>query len=121
MMCASLLVTLPGRDAPVSARECYRVRRERIAPGAVLLRITDRRGPNRIRVLRVDQSRELTLDTVLANDAIPRHETTSSMATREGALAAINGDYTLLPSDPGAGRPVNLFARDGRLDASPLI
>ncbi|MDQ4025519.1 MAG: hypothetical protein M3217_08525, partial [Actinomycetota bacterium] len=81
----------------------------------------DRKVPNRIRVLRVDKSRELTLDTVLANDVIPGHETTSSMASRKGAIAAINGDYTLTPSDPGAGRPVNLFATDGRLDASPLI
>jgi hypothetical protein len=103
------------------ARERYRIRRERVAPGLTLLRIFDRRGPNRIRVLRVDALRELTLDTVLANDAIPGHETTSSMAERKGAIAAINGDYTLLPSDPGAGRPVNLFAADGELVTSSLI
>ena len=123
-LCAILvlaLAALPGSDVSVSARERYKVSRQRVAPGLVLVKIVDRRGPNRIRVLRVDKSRELTLDTVLANDKIPGHETTSSMARRKGAIAAINGDYTLLPSDPGAGRPVNLFARDGRLDASPLI
>ena len=97
------------------------MRRERVAPGLVLVRMYDREMPNRIRVLRVDKSRELTLDTVLANDKLPGHETTSSMASRKGAIAAVNGDYTLLPSDPGAGRPVNLFATDGRLETSPLI
>ncbi|HEV2756310.1 MAG TPA: phosphodiester glycosidase family protein [Actinomycetota bacterium] len=123
-LCATLALALalpPGSHAPASARERYRVRRERVAPGLVLVRMYDRKIPNRIRVLRVEPSRELTLDTVLANDKIPGHETTSSMASRKGAIAAINGDYTLLPSDPGAGRPVNLFATDGRLDASPLI
>lgn len=122
---ATLLATLvalpPGGGTHARSRERYRIRRERVAPGLTLLRITDRRGPNRIRVLRVDASRELSLDTVLANDTIPGHETTSSMAERSGALAAINGDYTLLPSDPGAGRPVNLFATDGELVTSSLI
>lgn len=115
------LVVLPGPGTEAQSRERYRVRKERIAPGLTLSRITDRRGPNRIRVLRVDASREISLDTVLANDTIPGHETTSSMAERSGAIAAINGDYTLLPSDPGAGRPVNLFATDGELVTSSLI
>jgi hypothetical protein len=115
------LLPLPGGGTQAQSRERYRVRRERVAPGLTLLRVTDRRGPNRIRVLRVDATRELSLDTVLANDTIPGHETTSSMAERSGAVAAINGDYTLLPSDPGAGRPVNLFATDGELVTSSLI
>ncbi|MFN2587237.1 MAG: phosphodiester glycosidase family protein [Actinomycetota bacterium] len=123
-LCAALVLVLvapAGRDAPASARERYRVRRERVAPGLVLVRMYDRKVPNRIRVLRVEKSREPTLDTVLANDTIPGHETTSSMAARKGAIAAVNGDYTLRPSETGAGRPVNLFATDARLDASPLI
>ncbi|HYP24501.1 MAG TPA: phosphodiester glycosidase family protein, partial [Actinomycetota bacterium] len=121
---AALLATtagLPGRGTQAESRERYRVRKERIAPGLVLLRINDRRGPNRIRVLRVDATRELSLDTVLANDTRPGHETTRSRAERSGAIAAINGDYTLLPSDPGAGRPVNLFSTDGELITSSLI
>ena len=115
------MVAPPTGTERAAARERYRVRKERVAPGMTLLRITDRRGPNRIRVLRVDATRELSLDTVLANDRIPGHETTSSMAERNGAIAAINGDYTLLPSDPGAGRPVHLFATDGELMTSPLL
>lgn len=106
---------------PAQSRERYRVRKERIAPGLTLLRINDRRGPNRIRVLRVDASRELALEPVLANDTIPGHETTSSMAERSGAIAAVNGDYTIKPSEAGAGRPVDLFARDGELITSSLI
>jgi hypothetical protein len=43
------------------------------------------------------------------------------MARRNDAVAAINGDYTLLPLAPGEGRPVNTFAEDGALITSPLI
>lgn len=117
----AVLALPPGGGTRAESRERYRIRKERIAPGLTLVRMTDRRGPNRIRVLRVDASRELSIETVLANDTIPGHETTSSMAERSGAIAAINGDYTLLPSDPGAGRPVNLFANDGELITSSLI
>ncbi len=99
----------------------YRIRAERIAPGLKLLRIRDSRGPNRIRVLKLDLTSNLTLDMELANDEIPGHETTSSMAARNGALAAINGDYTLLPSDPLAGRPVHMFAQNANLVTSPLL
>ncbi len=105
----------------VRAAGRYRVRSERIATGVRLLRIRDSRGPNRIRVLRMGPSSPFTLDMELANDVIPGHETTSSMATRNGALAAINGDYTLLPSDRHAGRPVHMFAQNSELVTSPLF
>jgi hypothetical protein len=83
--------------------------------------MVDKNGPNRIRVLKLDPKTRLTLDVALANNKIPAHETTSSMAARHHAIAAINGDYTLVPSDPGAGRPIDLFAEDGNLVTSPLI
>ena len=92
-----------------------------MARGLKLMRIQDRRGPNRIRVLKVNPGTRLTLDVALANETIPGHERTTSMARRHDAIAAVNGDYTLLPSDAGAGRPVNLFAEDGDLVTSPLI
>jgi hypothetical protein len=66
-------------------------------------------------------SSRLTLDVALANETIPGHEQTSAMASRHGAIAAINGDYTLRPVDVGAGRPIDTFAEDGDLVASPLI
>jgi hypothetical protein len=116
-----LVVTGLARSDSAEAAARLRIRKERIAPGLVLLRIRDPRGPNRIRVLKVDRFSALTLDVQLANDQIPGHEQTSSMAARNGAVAAINGDYTILPSNAGAGRPINLFAEDGNLVTSPLI
>lgn len=111
----------PARGESEEAPGRWRIRKERIAPGLVLRRIRDPKGPNRIRVLEVDRSSALTLDVQLANDQIPGHERTSSMAARRRAVAAINGDYTILPSDAGAGRPINLFAEDGALVTSSLI
>ena len=110
---------VPGDRA--DARTRYRVRTEYVADGVRLQKILDRRGPRRIRVLRIDPAAASELEVVLATNVIPYHEPTSSMARRTGAIAAINGDYTILPSREGAGRPVNLFAHDGRLIASPLI
>jgi hypothetical protein len=104
-----------------SAAGRYRTSIRRIAPGVKLMKIFDRRGPNRIRVLKIDPASEVTLDVALATEELPGHETTSSMARRHGALAAINGDFTLLPGSPGSGRPVNTYIEDGHLKASPLI
>ena len=87
-----------------------------IAPGLDLISILDRRGPNRIRVLRVDPSTALTLDLALARDRLPGRETTSDMARRNGALAAINGTYGL-----PWGRPIGLFVQDSYLKTSPLV
>jgi len=113
-------VTAPS-VTPVEAAGRYRVRAQRVGPGLRLLRIKDTRGPNRIRVLKLDPSNSLTLHMELANDKIPDHEPTSSMASRNRAIAAINGDYTLLPSDPAKGRPVHTFAQSTELITSPLL
>lgn len=43
------------------------------------------------------------------------------MARRHGAVAAINGDYTIRPNSQGAGRPIDTFIEDGLVKASPLI
>ena len=120
MLMSVAVATIPPASE-VRAAGRYRIRSERLASGVRLLRIRDRRGPNRIRVLKLGPSSPFTLDMELANDAIPGHETTSSMATRNGAVAAINGDYTLLPSDRFAGRPVHMFAQNSELITSPLV
>ncbi len=109
----------PGPVARAGDR--YRSTSEEVYPGLTFTRMVDTRGPNRIFVLRADLTTALTLDVALANEKIPGHETTSSMATRHGAVAAINGDFTLLPSDKGAGHPLNTFAEDGLLRSSPLM
>lgn len=120
MMLSLAVATMPASPR-VEAAGRYRITSERVGAGLRLLRIRDRRGPNRIRVLRLAPTSPLTLDVVLANDEIPDHETTSSMARRNGAVAAINGDYTLLPGDRQHGRPVHMFARDAELVTSPLV
>ena len=119
LMSVAIATMPPAPEVQASGR--YRIRTQRVAPGLRLMRIRDRRGPNRIRVLRLTPSSPLTLDMELANDTIPGHETTSAMASRNGAVAAINGDYTVLPSDSHAGRPIHMFAQDSELVTSPLF
>lgn len=120
-----VMLSVAGATMPsapeVKAAGRYRISSERVAAGVRLMRIHDRRGPNRIRVLKLGPSSPFTLDMELANDVIPGHETPSSMAIRNGAIAAINGDYTLLPSDRYAGRPVHMFAQNSELVTSPLF
>lgn len=120
MLFSGLIATMPETPR-VRAAGRYRIASERVGPRLRLLRIKDRRGPNRIRVLRLGASSPLTLDVELANDTIPGHERTSSMAQRNGAVAAINGDYTLLPSNRQHGRPVHTFAQNSELVTSPLV
>jgi hypothetical protein len=117
---ATAILASPGGAVPArAARETRRT--TTIAPGLTLTTITRRKPRNEIRVLTMTPSSQLTLDVALANETIPGHEQTSSMARRHGAIAAINGDYTLRPVDVGAGRPIDTFAEDGDLVTSPLI
>ena len=81
-----------------------------LGPGVWLTNLDDPRGPWKGEIVTIAPRAVGRLDTVLAQDALPGLETTSSMARRTRAVVAINGDYTL----PG-GRPVHPFARDGRL------
>jgi hypothetical protein len=117
LVAGAAAVSSPGAEA----RSRYRIATARVYQGVVMQRIYDRQGPNRIKVLRIDPQGTPVLDVALANNMLPGHETTSSMAKRHGAIAAINGDFTLRPIDEGAGRPVNTFAEDGSLKVSPLI
>jgi hypothetical protein len=116
-----LVMALVALATGGSARGRYQTSSRRIAPGVKLVKIHDRRGPNRIRVLKIDPASQVTLDVALATEELPGHETTTSMARRHNAVAAINGDFTLLPGSAGSGRPVNTYIEDGHLKASPLI
>ena len=119
---STVLIAQPSTSASSFVGTRYTTRSSRVAPGVRLLRIYDRRGPNRIKVLRMHPERTGTLDVALSNNRLPGYETTSSMARRHGAIAAINGDFSVPASDPrGSGRPVNIFAEDGSLKTSPLI
>ena len=87
-----------------------------IRRGLTYIRVRDSQGPNDIRVLRVDPTTDLSVDVALANDTLPGRETTSSMARRHNAIAAINGNF-----GTSAGRPIGLLAEDGKLHTSPLV
>lgn len=92
-----------------------RTRTTQLAPGVTLTTIRDPRGPWSIRVVRAELSAPSTLEPVLATGKLPGFETTSRMAARYGAIAAINGDYAT-----ESGRPVMTFAQDGELAQTAL-
>jgi hypothetical protein len=67
-------------------------------------------------VLQVDpQDPTLEVRPVLAADMVSGRETTSIIATRSGALAAVNGGYFA-----GPGMPLGMLAVDGQLVSAPL-
>ena len=104
---AGLAATLPA-----TASGARRVS-SHIASGVVYTRIVDPRGPWRVKVISIAPDSPARIDVALSNDRLPGLETTSSMARRNGALAAVDGDYAR-PS----GRPVYTFARNGWLAQS---
>jgi hypothetical protein len=83
---------------------------KRIAPGLKLTKISQRKPPLRIFVLTVDLSTRLTMDVALAGPTLPSKATTSDIAKRNGAIAAVNGDFTA-----AVGEPINTFEQDGQL------
>lgn len=119
MLTALVMVGDAGPERAAAAPR-YRVRTQPVAPGLLLHRIRDSRGPKAIRVLEMAPRTQLALDAALARGRIPRHEKTSSMAARRNAVAAINGDYTLGKSHEWSGRPVHAFAHDARMVTTEL-
>jgi hypothetical protein len=120
-LAAVVTIELPvGGPESSPQRTRYRQKSRQVAPGVTLTRIRDRQGPNRISVLRVDLSRT-TIDVALAKNSLPGLESTSAMANRRGAIAAINGDYFFTHGHAWTGRPVNTYAEDAELMASPTI
>lgn len=111
-----VVVLTGGAPTQVQARGRYRVRTQRVARGLKLIRIFDRQLTAKINVLEFKPSSKLTLDLALANESLPGRETTSSMARRRGALAAVNASF----GTPW-GRPIGVFAEDGSLKAGPLV
>ena len=80
-----------------------------IAPGLTYTKITERKIPRRTFVLRIDLAEDVTLDTTIADAALPSADQVSDIVDRAGGLAGVDGAYT------SHGRPVNLFAQDGEL------
>ena len=74
------------------------------------------KGPYRLSLLAVRPSFKGTLKSALGTDIIPDRETTTSLAKRTGALAAINGGFFQLDFATGtAGGLAGLSVIDGRL------
>jgi len=84
-----------------------------IRQGVTLTRIRDPSGPFEIRVIRLDPSQPPMLGVALAGRTFGSFAKTSGMAAREGAIAAVDGDFSIWP-----GRPVHPFADDTLLAGS---
>jgi hypothetical protein len=111
----ALALVMTALSVSPGGAEGNRTRSTEIAPGVTYTKIRDPRGPWSIRVVSIALSEASTIEPVLASGKLPGFETTSSMARRYGALAAINGDYAR-----ASGRPVMLFAQDGELAQTAL-
>lgn len=70
--------------------------------------------PVRMNLLRLDLTK-VRLDVTHAGDGIIGTETVSSIATRKGALAAINAGFFRLDTSAYAGDPAGIFQVDGKL------
>jgi len=70
--------------------------------------------PVRMNLLRLDLTK-VRLDVVHAMDAVIGTETTSSIAKRKGAIAAINAGFFRLDTSAFAGDPAGTFQIDGKL------
>jgi hypothetical protein len=79
-----------------------------LAPGLTLTKVSDPAGPYQIRILTVDPKRAVSLDVATAGRAIGGYALTSRIGSNLGALAAINGDFSVNP-----GRPVHALMEDG--------
>ena len=79
-----------------------------IAPGLTLTKVSDPAGPYQIRILTIDPKKALSLDVASAGNSIGGYAFTSRIGSNLGALAAINGDFSISP-----GRPVHALMEDG--------
>ena len=113
---ACALATGGGPAETARAGSRYTSDKSRIARGLYLVRKYDNKLNARIKILKIDPSKNLTVDLALSNDELPKREKTSSMAARHGAIAAINASF-----GTNWGRPMGVFAEDGVLKASPLV
>jgi hypothetical protein len=111
VVCAALAIAIASTTlvGPAAANAGVTKTVKTLAPGLTLTRISDPKGPFKIRVLTVDPKR-VTLDVALAGKTFSSFTQTSKMARNDGAIAAINGDFWTYPSGP-----IHPFADDGSL------
>lgn len=115
MMVVLLVGTLVGPALEPTPALASKTTRRQVARGVVHRVIRQRGVPRVIHVVIADVSGPVALKAGLATGILPGAETTSSMARKHGAIAAVNGDF-FRPS----GRPVAAFARGGALVQTPL-
>jgi hypothetical protein len=101
-------LTIPAAAPSVAASRYTIGLQSSPAPGLTYTRIVDSVGPNRIFVLTIDPSTQMTVDVALAGNKLGNFERTSSMVSRHKAIAGVNGDFGLSP-----GYPVDGYAEDG--------
>lgn len=87
-----------------------------LAPGIDHTVVRDPSGPWTAHIATVDLAAASTPETVLANNRLQGADAVSTMTRQAGAVLGINGDYAL-----DNGRPVHLFANDGRLAQTPQL
>jgi hypothetical protein len=110
--------TADERSTRTGQRPLVKITKQ-IAPGLKLIKIRQRKPLLRIFVLTADISRRLTTDVALAGSSLPARATTSDIAKRNGAIAAVNGDFSSV-----VGAPINTFQQDGqfvRVSSSPGV
>ena len=109
-MIAISVSTNASPPAAAGHRPVRSIARQVLAPGLTYTRIADPDGPWIVHVLTVDPSASVTLDTATAGGTMGVWAKPSAIGAAHGALAAVNGDFTI---DPG--RPLHPFAEDGSL------
>ena len=102
------VVVAPPSDRAV-AQIAARRSSNRIAPGVKLIRIT-KSGPIAAYVLRIDPTKDSTVDVGLPRATLGGYAPTSDIARSHNAIAAVNGDYSF-----SGGRPRHAFAQDGEI------
>ena len=81
----------------------------------------DATGPWVVRVLEVDRRSLRQVRAQLATDIVPDRETTSSVAARLGAVAAVNGGYFVVGTADGVpGDLAGIGVQDGEFDSEAV-
>lgn len=91
-------------------RKKVRTIHRKIAPGLNFTKIVDEKTPRRIFIIRADVANfPITYDVTLAGPTLGYRATVPQMARQNGALVAINGDF----SSRIVGRPIHAYVQDG--------
>lgn len=87
-----------------------------LAPGVRHDVFRDPAGPWTAHIVSIDLAAASTPETVLSGGRLQGVDAVSAMTRKAGAVVGVNGDFFL-----GDGRPVHMFANDGRLAQGPQV